>query len=172
MTTTTTAPALYSFKGHDIRTVRRPDGSHWFVAQDIARALGHRDATQAVRILEEEEKGSTRICTPGGPQVVLTVNESGLYALTFRSRKPEARAFRLWATKTVIPSLHRHGLYMVGQELPVPENMTEAEIHAHMAPFHAQLLAIEAGKVAEARERQRQYREDHYAAHKMLRRFR
>ena len=35
------------------------------------------------------------------------VNESGLYALIFRSSKPEAQAFRKWVTSEVLPALRR-----------------------------------------------------------------
>jgi anti-repressor protein len=169
-TTTNTAPARFDFQGHSVRTSTAPDGSHWFIAQDVARALGHRDAVNAVRILDDDEKGYTKISTPGGSQEVLTLNESGLYTLAFRSRRPEAKAFRRWVTGTVIPTLRQHGLYMVGQEQPLPEGMTEDQIRSHMAPFHAQLLVIEATKVAEARARQREYREDFYEAHRNMRR--
>ena len=43
---------------------------------------------------------------------MLTVNESGLYALIFRSRKPEARRFRKWVTSEVLPAIRKHGGYL------------------------------------------------------------
>ncbi len=45
----------------------------------------------------------------GGPQEIRTISESGLYALIFRSRKPEARRFRKWVTAEVLPQLRRQG---------------------------------------------------------------
>jgi len=41
----------------------------------------------------------------------LHVSESGLYALIFKSRKPEAKRFRLWVTSEVLPSIRRTGAY-------------------------------------------------------------
>jgi prophage antirepressor-like protein len=38
------------------------------------------------------------------------INESGLYALVFRSRKPEAKAFRKWVTDVVLPAIRENGL--------------------------------------------------------------
>jgi hypothetical protein len=42
-----------------------------------------------------------------------TINESGLYALIFRSRKPSARLFRRWVTGTVLPAIRKTGGYQV-----------------------------------------------------------
>ena len=54
------------------------------------------NVTQALDSLEEDEKGKCIIPTLGGNQSMLAVNESGLYALIFKSRKSEAKAFRRW----------------------------------------------------------------------------
>lgn len=52
------------------------------------------------------------------------VNESGLYALIFRSRKPEARLFRRWVTGEVLPAIRRTGTYAIpapaSRALPTP----------------------------------------------------
>jgi hypothetical protein len=47
------------------------------------------------------------------------VSESGLYALVFTSRKPEAKAFRRWVTGEVLPSIRKTGRYQPGQGEPV-----------------------------------------------------
>ena len=39
------------------------------------------------------------------------VSESGLYALVFTSRKPEAKAFRRWVTGEVLPAIRKTGRY-------------------------------------------------------------
>lgn len=39
------------------------------------------------------------------------LNESGLYNLIFQSRKPEAKGFRKWVTKDVLPTLRKTGRY-------------------------------------------------------------
>ncbi|WP_155626526.1 Bro-N domain-containing protein [Burkholderia vietnamiensis] len=50
---------------------------------------------------------------PGGPQKLNVCNESGLYALIFKSRKPEAKRFRQWVTSEVFPSIRKRGPYVV-----------------------------------------------------------
>ena len=45
------------------------------------------------------------------------VSESGLYHLTFTSRKPQAKAFRRWVTGTVLPSIRKTGGYQTKDEV-------------------------------------------------------
>lgn len=47
----------------------------------------------ASRHLDADEKGTHNLRTLGGKQSLSIINESGLYALALRSRKPEARKF-------------------------------------------------------------------------------
>lgn len=102
----------HSQLGLSLRVIEK-DGEPWFVATDLAKAMGHRDANAAVRGVDPDDKGTNQICTPrGGVQTVTTVNESGLYAVILRSDKPEARAFRKWVTSEVLPSIRKGGMYM------------------------------------------------------------
>ena len=54
------------------------------------------------------------VSTPGGPQEMTIINESGLYMVIFRSDKPEAKAFKRWVTHEVLPSIRRTGRYELG----------------------------------------------------------
>jgi len=74
------------------------NGDPWFVAKDICDALGFRMASDATRLLDEDEKGTLNVRTPGGDQPMTIINESGLYSLILRSRKPEAKRFKKWVT--------------------------------------------------------------------------
>ncbi|MCP3966811.1 MAG: phage antirepressor Ant, partial [Lentisphaerae bacterium] len=49
--------------------------------------------------------------TLGGVQTTTTINESGLYSLIMRSRKPNAKKFKRWVTGEVLPSIRKHGAY-------------------------------------------------------------
>lgn len=96
--------------GFVIRIVERP-GELWFVAADVARALNYRDAATAIRMLDDDEKDTHRLCTPGGTQEMTIISESGLYALVIRSNKPEAKIFRRWVTREVLPQIRKTGGY-------------------------------------------------------------
>ena len=89
------------------------NGEPVFVAKDVCEVLGIEKYRDALARLDEDEKGvSLTVDTLGGKQSMTTVNESGLYHLAFASRKPEARAFRKWVTKEVLPNIRKHGFYM------------------------------------------------------------
>lgn len=40
------------------------------------------------------------------------ISESGLYALIFKSRKPEAKQFKRWITSEVLPQIRKNGYYI------------------------------------------------------------
>lgn len=114
-------PSVFNFGAHAVRIVVR-DGEPWFVATDVAAALGYLTAKDAARNLSEHQKGGHILPTPGGDQRVTIINESGLYRLVLRSRKPEAEKFSDWVTGEVLPSIRKTGRYeKPGSEMTVNE---------------------------------------------------
>lgn len=111
MSTTSTAPALFNFNGRELRQTVREDGEPMFVAKDAMEILGLSNVTEALRGLDEDERGSVILNTSGGRQEFTTITESGLYALVLKSRRPEAEAFRRWLRKEVIPAIRKTGSY-------------------------------------------------------------
>ena len=96
------------------------DGEPWFVAKDVCDALELR--TDNLRaILEEDEIDTVNPYSIGvaqnGGRAPLIINESGLYSLILRSRKPEAKKFKKWVTAEVLPSIRKHGVYATGEKL-------------------------------------------------------
>lgn len=87
------------------------DGNPWFVAKDVCECLEIRNSRDAITGLDDDEKGVANIDTLGGDQRMLTINESGLYSLVLRSRKPEAKTFKRWITHEVLPSIRKTGGY-------------------------------------------------------------
>ncbi|MGI4793693.1 MAG: BRO-N domain-containing protein [Janthinobacterium lividum] len=87
------------------------DGVPWFVAVDVCRALGLTNAAETVSSLDDDEKGISTTDTLGGHQEVIVISESGLYALVFKSRKPQAIRFRKWVTAEVLPAIRTQGRY-------------------------------------------------------------
>lgn len=106
----TGALAPFDFQGRTVRVVLR-DGEPLWVAADVATCLGYRDASNALRMLDDDEKGTHPVSTPGGEQEALVVTESGLFHLILRSRLRGAVAFRRWVTGTVLPTIRRTGGY-------------------------------------------------------------
>lgn len=112
---TATAITAFNFNSHDVRVVVQ-NGEPWFVATDVAESLGYKSPKDAASYLDDDEKGSATVRTPGGDQKLTVINESGLYALVLRSRKPEARKFAKWVTSEVLPSIRKTGTYSVSPE--------------------------------------------------------
>lgn len=94
-----------------VRAVMR-GGEPWFVAKDVANALGYSSTnmTQVFHAVPEEWKGSKRIATPGGTQQLLCISEQGLYFFLARSDKPAALPFQKWLAGGVLPVLRKHGV--------------------------------------------------------------
>lgn len=114
-----------------VRTVSI-DGEPWFVGKDIATALGYKNTKDAlVKHVDEEDKQilqRSKITTLENhipksalpmdfvsgeiPNRGLTIiNESGVYAIIFGSKLPNAKKFKHWVTNEVLPSIRKTGAY-------------------------------------------------------------
>ena len=94
-----------------VRTAGTTDNPLFCLA-DVCNALG---LTQGhVRERLDDGVVSTEPITDniGRIQSANFVNEDGLYDVILDSRKPEAKVFRKWVTKEVLPSIRKHGAYM------------------------------------------------------------
>lgn len=114
-----------------IRTLDK-DGDTWFVARDIAQALGYANANHAIRThVDPQDKGVAKCDTLGGRQSMSLINESGLYALILASQLPSAKAFKHWVTAEILPSIRKNGGYLSGQtQLGDTELMARAMVLA------------------------------------------
>jgi prophage antirepressor-like protein len=101
----------FVFESRPVRFVGTADRPEW-VAQDVCACLGLENVTEALRSLQEDERGEFRIPdVTGREQSVLTVLEPGLYRLIFKSRKPQAERMRRWAFHEVLPEIRRTGSF-------------------------------------------------------------
>lgn len=109
----------FQFDTREVRTMLIDD-QPWFVAADVAAALGYQAAPQMTRNLDEDERGMQNVHTPSRnqhgafgtvEQEMLVINESGLYSAILRSRKAEAKRFKKWITAEVLPAIRRTGQY-------------------------------------------------------------
>ena len=87
------------------------DGEPWFVASDVAKALGYRMASDMTRRLDDDEKGTRSMRTPGGEQEMAVITEAGLYNAILGSKVPGAKDFKRWVTHDVLPALRAKGTY-------------------------------------------------------------
>ena len=97
----------------EIRTIEK-DGEPWFVARDVASALGYAKTENAIAVhVYECDKTSTLIQGSGSnyKSKAIVINESGLYALIFGSKLPSAKQFKHWVTSEILPSIRKTGGY-------------------------------------------------------------
>ena len=88
------------------------DGEPWFVGKDVAEILGYAIPRKAIRDhVDDEDKGVLKWNTPGGPQDLTIINESGVYSLVFSSTLPAAKSFKRWVTSEILPTLRKTGSY-------------------------------------------------------------
>lgn len=110
-----TAIQVYTYNEKDVQLRTRViDGNPWFVAKDLCEILELDDVRRAVEPLDDDEKLSGEILQSGQMRSMWLVNESGMYTLIIRSRKPEAKKFRKWVTGEVLPSIRKTGRYEIG----------------------------------------------------------
>lgn len=97
----------------DIRTVEI-DGKPYFVANDVAKALGYVETAKAIRT---HCKGVSEMDIPsnGGIQCMKVIPEGDIYRLIVRSKLPSAEKFESWVFEEILPSIRKHGAYMTEQ---------------------------------------------------------
>lgn len=133
MTSTPGSMIALDYQEQAVRVINDPDGP-WFVAADVARILGYRDAANLTRRLDDDDRGTRLASTPGGRQMMAVISEAGLYAAILGSHVPGARGFKRWLTHEVLPSLRRTGTYSMAPKAPStlegPELLARAVLEA------------------------------------------
>lgn len=98
------------------------DGAPWFVGVDVYRVLGLQVANVSAhlkrlgddekRVIPNPELSPTGLKGQRAARLCV-VSESGLYKLTLRSDKPEAKRFQAWVTRGVLPAIRKDGAYVM-----------------------------------------------------------
>lgn len=112
---TNTLPTIvYAFDGNEIRTVLINDDP-WFIAKDVAEALGYSDTDAAIR----KHCRNAMTCpdeSTGQVRHMKIIPERDVYRLIFSSRLPSAERFEDWVVTEVLPSIRKRGMYIMGQQ--------------------------------------------------------
>lgn len=86
-------------------------GKPYFVAKDIATALGYTNPNKAVR---DHCKGVNETFLPskGGNQKTKIIPEGDMYRLIIHSKLPNAEKFESWVFDEVLPQIRKTGGYI------------------------------------------------------------
>lgn len=98
---------VFQYEGKQVRTVEK-DGETWWVLKDVCEVLQIKNPTDVWKRLDEDERSRFNLGRQGEATII---NESGLYHVILRSDKPQAKPFRRWVTKEVLPEIRRKGSY-------------------------------------------------------------
>lgn len=133
-------------------TVIEKDGEFFFIGKEVAEKLGYINPQKAIRDhIEDEDKLTERFVQSGQGRNMYIINESGLYSFILSSKLPQAKEFKRWVTKDVLPSIRKNGGYIKNQE-----NLSKEEILAN-AVIVANNLIAEKEKVIEDLELKAKY---------------
>lgn len=143
----------YIFENHQVRVVTI-NGEPWWVAADVCAVLKLANPRDVVSRLHSDDVGQTDVHSPSRGQNRPTniINESGLYELIIRSDKPEARKFRRWVTRDVLPQIRKTGGYSQTLDpLDQAQMMLDAmrADRARIAALETTVVAISAKQAAQ-----------------------
>lgn len=136
-------PQTLNFNGHEF-TMILINGEPYFNANEVANTLEFANPRDAVaNHVDSDDVALADTLTKGGIQKQKFINESGLYALTFASKKPSAKDFKKWVTKEVIPSIRKTGSYSIQPQIALPQDYLSALKALVVSEEQKQALAIE-----------------------------
>lgn len=129
----------FQFEGRNVRLVEQ-DGETWFVATDVARELGYRDAADLTKNADPDEKGTYRARTLGGEQSVTIISEAGVYRAIVQ-RKLNKRQhdtslfekigrFQRFVFHDVLPQIRQTGSYNPAPIAPALPDFTSPAVAA------------------------------------------
>ena len=105
-----------------LRTIEK-DGEIWFIASDVARALGYSRPADAVsQHCRYTAKHSIPHPQGKGTLEVNIIPEGDLYRLIIRSKLPAAEQFERWVFDEVLPSIRKTGKYEIPKQ-PVDKDL-------------------------------------------------
>ena len=115
--------AIQLFKsdtGFSVRSFEDDDGI-WFVAKDVAQALGYSEESNTTRLFQSVPDIWVRVkrihlnLKDGREQEreMLCLSEQGLYFFLGRSDKPKVLPYQMWIAGDVVPSIRKTGAYVL-----------------------------------------------------------
>ena len=100
------------------------DGQVLFCGKDVAKALGYKDTTNAMkRHCRGVAKRHPIQDSLGRTQEAVFITEPDLYRLITHSKLPTAEKFERWVFEEVLPAIRRTGGYMIAKKDETPEQI-------------------------------------------------
>lgn len=135
------SPISNMFDGHSVRHVFADDPL--WIGRDVCEAVGIAKPRDAVAQLDDDERVSVVVDTPGGPQRMVAVTEAGIWSLMLISRSPKVKQFKRWLTHEVLPTIRKSGRYDSNIALPDRKTLAQWVVDAETRAEIAESRVIE-----------------------------
>ena len=134
----------FHFQGKEIQ-IKVVNNEPWFLAADISKALSNNDVSNMVKSANIKDYHVRRYLhrTNDVHREMIFVDESGMYKILMKSKKPIAEKFQDWVSEQVLPSIRNTGRYTVNKDT-LPADYEQQLIKAHAALIEAKAALIEA----------------------------
>ena len=107
---------ILEYNNNQIRIIEK-DGEYYWVAGEVCKILTLSNITKALERVDKDDLTKSKVMDKTGrEQQSYIVNESGLYSLILTSEKEEAKIFKRWITKEVLPTLRKTGSYSLNNK--------------------------------------------------------
>lgn len=127
------------------------DGEPWFIASDVAKALGYERPNDAVNTHCKKVNKFSYGDSPRGAQPYNIIPESDVYRLIMRSNLPNAERFQDWVVEEVLPSIRKTGNYsMAPASAPGIRPLRDIAAIYEAAGIHGNQLALALDKFYKA----------------------
>lgn len=130
----------------NLRTVEVED-KIYFCGSDVAKALGYVNPNKAIN---DHCRAITKRATPisGKIQEINYISEGDVYRLIAHSKLPNAVKFESWVFDEVLPSIKKHGGYIVNQN-----EMSNEELLARALQVSQSIIEEKTKKLEQAEEK-------------------
>ena len=144
---------IFIYEGNKLNTINK-NNDIWFRAKTVALILKYSNHRKAIidHVDPEDKSLLNEINIGGNDSLPLTwndknsiyINESGLYSLILRSDMDNAKKFKRWITREVLPSIRKNGRYELNHK---PFKMlsfniqTEYDLHKKSCQFYKKPLS-------------------------------
>lgn len=123
---------IFDVSGVGIRFGVTEDGTPYAVASDFAKTMGYRDAANALRLLDADEKGTQIVSTSESngrvaKRPVSVVFEDGMWELIFRSTLPGAKAIKA-RVKAILREIRETGRYEAQPPAQPPARLSNRDL--------------------------------------------
>ena len=133
----------FIYENNELNIIKK-DEEIWFHAKTVGNILKYTNTRKAIRdhvdcedkITLNELKSGRDDSFPLKNNHMIYINESGLYSLILRSKMDEAKKFKRWITKDVLPSIRKTGQYNHKPFKMLTFNIqTEYDLHKKVVNF-------------------------------------